>query len=84
MRYYQCRCGELTSWGSMPPPACLGCPKCGSNLAEGPKAHKPVKEHEFTAHIRQISEAGPIEVPVCRYCWRAKWEIEQQAAGERA
>ncbi len=32
MQHYSCKCGERTSWGSMGPPDCKGCEKCGTRL----------------------------------------------------
>lgn len=76
MRYFRCKCGETTAFGSMSPDRCYGCPKCGMTLASHPDNHRTPEPHDFTGSIRQMSEVGPVDVPVCRYCHRTRWEIE--------
>ena len=36
MQSYSCKCGTLQSYGSMVPPPCVGCPKCGVVPATSP------------------------------------------------
>lgn len=80
MRYVQCKCGESTGWTSMGRTRCFACPKCGSDMAEGPSAHLDPLPHDFTSHVQQMSEDGPVKVAVCRWCNRTKWEAENEAA----
>ena len=47
MIFYQCKCGERTSWSSMGVMSCVVCEKCGSTLAEGPNAHLAPQPHKW-------------------------------------
>jgi hypothetical protein len=78
MRYYQCKCGELTAWSSMGVPRCLGCPKCGSDLAEGPNAHMDPRPHDFTASDSTEFHGQKLTATVCRYCRRTPEEIDAE------
>lgn len=81
MRYVRCKCGNLTGWTSMGTPRCLGCPDCGSDMAGHPDAHRDPQPHDFSASVQQMSENGPVNVPVCRWCHRTKWETENKDEG---
>ncbi len=76
MLHYRCRCGKSTAFGSMSPYPCQGCPECGTTLDGHPDHHRAPVPHDFTGGIQQMSEAGPVHVPACRYCGRTRWEIE--------
>lgn len=76
MRYVRCKCGASEGWTSMGRTRCFACPECGSDMAESPKGHLDPLPHDFSSSIEQQTEDGPITVPVCRYCHRTKWEIE--------
>lgn len=78
MQNYGCKCGDLQGWGSMSPPACHGCPVCGTRPKwdQDPGPHQSPQPHDYSATIEQRSVDGPITVPVCRYCSRTQWEIE--------
>lgn len=76
MRYYRCKCGESMSMGSMPPPRCFRCEKCGSNLAEGPSWHSEPLPHEW--HIGQVeTDEGMKPLSRCRYCHHTRREIQE-------
>ena len=79
MRFYSCKCGKMTSWGSMSPPACLGCEECGSNLATGPTSHQLVQPHNFT--VTQVeTDIGFQPITRCSWCNKSLREIKEQKA----
>lgn len=78
MQYYRCKCGKREAWSSMGVTQCQGCPECGTNLTQHPDDHKDPLPHDYSSHIEQMGPAGPIQVPVCRYCHKTQWEIEGQ------
>ncbi len=77
MQYYRCKCGEATAWGSMSPPQCSFCPTCKSNLAGSAGLHSDPKPHEFEATKVETDE-GSKSLTRCRWCGRAKKEIEKE------
>lgn len=77
MQYYRCRCGVSEAYGSMAPYACTRCPKCGSNLALGPEAHREPKPHEFVPTMVETDE-GPKPLSRCIYCNRTRGAIEKE------
>lgn len=81
MRFYRCKCGNVTAWGSMPPYQCSQCPKCKSDLAEGPSLHADPIPHEFLT-VPVIVDQGEMTVTRCRYCSRTKAEIEKSELGD--
>jgi hypothetical protein len=69
MRYYRCKCGEQTAWGSMPVSSCQGCKKCNTTLEEFPMDHKIPEPHEY---ITKFDENTGKPYEVCRVCWERK------------
>lgn len=47
MQYYRCKCGGSTSWTTMGVRRCQLCPKCGSDLAQGPDGHREPEPHQW-------------------------------------
>lgn len=84
MRYYQCKCGALKYWGSMPPPACDWCIKCGSNPARGPDGHRaePIA-HEMEPTTVQ-TDSGPATLSRCRHCHFTRAEIDAMEQRRRS
>lgn len=79
MQCYQCKCGEIQSYGSMPPTRCASCHKCGSNLASGPHLHREPEPHSFvTFPVTGVDQAG-VTKTVCRYCHKTKAQIEARS-----
>lgn len=78
MRYYRCKCGKRTAWGSMPPYPCSGCPDCGTTLDESPDSHRAPTPHEFIETPVE-TDNGPQPLTRCRWCHRTKAELAQYA-----
>jgi hypothetical protein len=82
MRYYQCICGELTSWSSMGTDPCARCSKCGSGLAEAPGLHDEPRPHRMiVTSVDATTDAGTVTVGTltqCVWCHRTKTEIEKR------
>lgn len=74
MQTYRCKCGEVTSWTSMGVPACVRCPKCGSDLAPGPNSHRDPAPHDFVVKYDQNTGA-PYDI--CKNCLRRRAELEK-------
>ena len=72
MREWRCTCGKARSWGSDPPPVCMGCDDCGSNLLDGldPQPHK------WIPHEVETDEGTKI-LSRCAWCYCTKKEIER-------
>lgn len=47
MRYFRCKCGDMTAHGSDSPPPCDGCPKCNTTLESHPDHHTEPQPHRF-------------------------------------
>ena len=58
MIFYQCKCGERTSWSSMGVMSCVVCEKCGSTLAEGPNAHLAPQPHKWELQWHIDAQSG--------------------------
>lgn len=67
MQFYRCKCGEASSHGSMPPPPCRGCKKCGTTLATHPENHSKPEPHQFQAKMVDTDE-GPKPLTRCEWC----------------
>lgn len=78
MVYYQCRCGDRWSHGSMAPPRCMGCEKCGTSLASHPSGLGTPSPHEFMEEQVQTDQ-GPQPLSRCRFCGKTRQQTE--AAG---
>jgi hypothetical protein len=77
MQYYRCKCGNVQSWTTMGVPDCLGCSKCGSDLAQGPNAHAMPKAHDFSVICNVDTDEGPKPLSTCKYCHQTKKQTEQ-------
>lgn len=72
---YRCKCGRVTSQGSMSPAPCQSCPDCGSDLASSPSTHRDPIEHDYgTMYDQHTGE--PYER--CRRCTYRRIEIEER------
>lgn len=78
MRYYRCKCGKNTAYGSMPPYQCSKCEDCGSDLAEHPDHHREPKPHDFSDVQKVQTDQGEMTVTHCRYCGRTKAQIDRE------
>jgi hypothetical protein len=65
VRWSRCKCGKLTSYGSMPTPRCYRCGDCGSDLAGAPDQHQEPIPHDFVTRYDQ-NTGKPFRV--CRRC----------------
>ena len=81
MIFYRCKCGEREAIGSMPPPQCARCRKCGSDLASSPDRHREPEPHNFVAHQVETDE-GPKPLSRCSYCFGSRVEISKREAAE--
>jgi hypothetical protein len=80
MIHYRCECGESTSFGSMSPAACEGCPKCGKRLNPVGLAmpfHTP-EPHEF---IKRYDEITGKSYEICQWCHKRK-NLNEVPTGE--
>ena len=76
MRWYRCKCGSFTSFGSDSPAQCDYCPKCGSNLASSPSLHRDPLPHKFE-YIEEVeTDEGTKTLTSCIYCYRTRKQIE--------
>jgi len=72
MIYYRCKCGNSTSYGSMPPSPCCGCSECGTTLDTTPAFHSVPEPHDFiTEYDRKTGEP----YKRCRNCCQTEKEI---------
>ena len=72
MKYRRCKCGKLTSWGSMGPQPCEGCEECNTTLALAPDMHKAPIPHEWETET--VSRDGKVvrEETYCKRCHTKK------------
>lgn len=73
MLTYRCRCGDWTSIGSMPPPLCARCMKCGSGIQLAGIIASDLAPHDYEAKFDPDTGA---QFEKCRTCWRSRAEIE--------
>lgn len=76
MQYYRCKCGKKTSYGSMPPPRCLECLECKTTLERHPDWHGRAEPHNYYEQ-KVMTDIGEQILTICRWCNKAKIEIEQ-------
>ena len=81
MIYRRCKCGEHEAYGSIPPPRCSRCEKCGSDLATSPDDHLEPLSHDFQPEPVE-TDAGGAVLSRCRYCHRTRKQIAALAKGE--
>jgi hypothetical protein len=74
MQYYRCKCGKMTAWTTMGVHACTKCPKCGSDLAQGPESHSEPEPHEYVTKY-DVNTGVPYEI--CQTCHRRRLELEK-------
>ena len=88
MRYYgNCRCGNVQTFGSDPPPVCLGCDKCGTKIMlpdwwadnDDGSPMRPV-EHDFSSVHKVETDEGEKELSLCKYCHQSRKHIEKGRA----
>ncbi len=83
MRYFQCKCGDRKSWSSMGVRRCQRCPKCGSDLAEGPSSHREPEPHQMRAFTEaHKSDDGEVKVTLTRCWWCLQTKAELEKLGE--
>jgi hypothetical protein len=75
MQTYRCECGKLVSWGSMPPPRCMGCKTCGTAMTLHPDLLGPPEAHEFF-EMKVETDDGDAALTLCRWCHKTKKQIE--------
>jgi hypothetical protein len=78
MRFYQCKCGQATSWSSMGQPICRRCSKCGSSLAEGPSSHHEPNPHKIYRGTVSTDEGEVPGVSRCYFCNDTLKEIQER------
>lgn len=66
MKFYRCKCGSSTSYTSMGVPRCESCPKCGSDLAQGPSEHRDPEPHRWVPQFDP--NTGARKADVCTAC----------------
>ena len=81
MKYYSCKCGEKMAFGTDPPSRCLKCKKCGTGLSSLSGQYPEPLPHDFSAIDTIMTDQGEHTVTRCRYCFRAKWKIEEEEKG---
>lgn len=81
MKYYQCKCGQYQSWGSLGPKRCAWCKLCQTTPAGGPSEHKTEQPaHEmFTTSVEMKTDAGKVEGQLtrCIHCYVTKAGLEE-------
>ena len=77
MRYYRCKCGDCTAFGSMSPYPCSKCNKCGSDLASSPDGHSNPLPHEFLPTLIE-TDLGEAVLSRCKWCHRTKKECDKE------
>ena len=75
MQYYRCKCGNSTSYGSMPPASCTRCGKCKSNLSISPDFHSEPLMHDFVTKY-DGNTGEPYEY--CRRCHISKTDPQEE------
>ena len=79
MLNYQCECGEIRRFGSMPPNPCEPCDKCNS-VPTLDRSHREPMPHDFSSASVVQTDEGEKTLTRCRLCHRSKAEIEKEAA----
>jgi hypothetical protein len=72
MRYYRCRCGKLTSYGSMGPNRCSWCEDCETGLADHPDRHPTERVDHHWVENEVETDEGMKPLTVCSWCQRRK------------
>lgn len=75
MKYYRCKCGSKTAYGSMPPYPCNGCIDCGTTLEMFPECLRTPEPHDFVQDMIDTDD-GPHPKSYCRWCHRTKKQLE--------
>lgn len=75
MRYYRCKCGDSSAFGSMPPDRCAWCEKCDSSLAEASDLHRERVPHDFSSVQSLKTDQGDATITRCRWCHLTSDEI---------
>lgn len=73
MQIYTCVCGGLVSFGSMPPPSCERCAKCGSRPVCYETESKPTP-HRFATRYNELTGEPYL---LCETCFRTKDDLEK-------
>ena len=71
MKWYSCKCGKRTSYGSMSPSRCTGCEKCGTGLEREDLAieHRAPEPHEYETKYHE--DTGE-KYERCKRCYEKK------------
>lgn len=68
MQYSRCKCGRITSWGSIGSSKCDGCSDCNTTLAQHPDYHEELMPHDLK--IQYNVDTGKPDHYICRSCYR--------------
>lgn len=77
MQFYRCKCGGSTSHTSMGVSRCTRCPKCKSDLAQGPSEHREPPPHEMVRQKVDADEGEAFNL-FCWVCLKSKAKIEER------
>lgn len=83
MQYYRCKCGKHESWTSMGVSVCAGCLECGTDLAQSPSAHEPIKPHDFKPYPVETND-GTQYLDRCIHCTHTRAQVAKIENNERA
>ncbi len=81
MKFYRCKCGDSTVYGSLSPNPCDRCSKCGSDLARGPESHCEPRPHSLAVSRTEVlTDSGPVggEITQCVWCLKTLAEITKR------
>lgn len=70
MQYYQCKCGNTQSYGSMGPSPCAKCDDCGSGVGFRSFISE-AKEHDWV-ETQVDTDAGRLTLTRCTWCGTKK------------
>lgn len=83
MKYFQCKCGDRKSWSTMGVRRCARCPKCGSDLAQGPSEHRDPEPHQMMEFpVDMQTDAGVVKGTITRCWWCLETKAELEKRGE--
>jgi hypothetical protein len=72
MKYYRCKCGNVTEWSSYGPSPCGWCEECNSSLADHIDMHRDTRiPHQFVAIVIDTDE-GFKTLSKCSWCGKKK------------